>query len=631
MSTAKSSSVKPSEEIENVVIRLAGDSGDGMQLTGNQFTAVSALAGNDLATLPDFPAEIRAPAGTMAGVSAFQVQISSEDISHPGDKADVLVAMNPAALRSELSKVHSDATVIINTDGFGERELEKAGYESDPLDDDTLDGYYVIDVPMTSLTVTAVKELGAKRRDAERSKNFFALGLLCWMYSRNPDDVKDWIDERFASDDLIRRSNATAFDVGHAFGETTEQIPITHVVESADHAPGTYRNVNGNTALAWGMIAATQLSGLQSFLGSYPITPASDILHELSKHPAAAIRTFQAEDEIAAVTSAIGAAFAGDLAWTTTSGPGMALKGEAMGLAVSLELPLVIVNIQRGGPSTGLPTKTEQSDLFQAMYGRHGESPLPVIAARRPADCFECAIEAAQVALRYRTPVILLSDGYLGNSSEPWRIPDVADLPDLSVELATELNHENADGSMAFWPYLRDEETLARPWAIPGTPGLEHRIGGIEKQDGTGDISYDPVNHQLMTDLRAEKIQRVANDLPPPEYTGDLDADVLLVGWGSTWGTIASAVERLRKEGILVAHLHLRYVNPLPKEVGEILRSHRSVIVPELNMGQLSRMLRAEFLVDAQSLNKVSGLPFTVGEVEAAVRKVVHGDEGGSQ
>jgi 2-oxoglutarate ferredoxin oxidoreductase subunit alpha len=617
-----------SEEIENVVIRLAGDSGDGMQLTGNQFTAVSALAGNDLATLPDFPAEIRAPAGTMPGVSAFQVHISSEDISHPGDQADVLVAMNPAALRSELSKISSNATVIVNTDGFGERDLAKAGYEKNPLEDGTLEGYHVIDVPMTSLTVTAVTPLGVKRRDAERSKNFFALGLLCWMYSRDPQNVKDWINRRFASDELIRDANTTAFDVGHAFGETTEQISMTRVVAPADHPPGTYRNINGNTSLAWGMIAASQLSGLPGFLGSYPITPASDILHELSKHAAAGIRTFQAEDEIAAATAAIGAAFAGQLAWTTTSGPGIALKGEAMGLAISLELPLVIVNIQRGGPSTGLPTKTEQSDLLQALYGRHGESPMPVIAARRPSDCFECAIEAARVAIKYRTPVMLLSDGFLANSSEPWRIPDVADLPDLEVEFATEPNHENPDGSRDFWPYLRDETTLARPWAVPGTPGLEHRIGGLEKQDGTGDISYDPENHQLMTRLRAEKVARVADDLPPPEFHGPDDADVLVVGWGSTWGTIRSAVQRLQQDGMSVAHMHLRHLNPMATQVGEILKRHRAVVVPEMNMGQLSKVLRAEFLVDAQSLTKVAGLPFTVGEIEAYVRKAGHRNEG---
>ncbi|MFI5044381.1 MAG: 2-oxoacid:acceptor oxidoreductase family protein, partial [Acidimicrobiales bacterium] len=425
---------KPIEEIADVVIRLAGDSGDGMQLTGNEFTAISALAGNDLATLPDFPAEIRAPAGTLPGVSAFQVRIASREVTTPGDAANVLVAMNPAALRSELPKVVNGGTVVVNTDAFGERDLAKAGYEANPLETGVLDGYDLIEVPMTSLTTTAVKELGVKARDAERSKNFFALGLLCWMYQRNPDDVRSWINERFAKNDLVRQSNLKAFETGISFGETTELIPTTHLVPPARHEPGLYRNISGNTALSYGIIAAGQLSGLPTFLGSYPITPASDILHELAKHPQMGVRTFQAEDEIAACTSAIGAAFAGQLAWTTTSGPGLSLKGEAIGLAVSLELPLVIVDIQRGGPATGLPTKTEAADLLQAMYGRHGESPLPIVAASRPSDCFEAAIEAARIALRYRTPVILLSDGYLANSAEPWRLPDVATLPDLSVE-----------------------------------------------------------------------------------------------------------------------------------------------------------------------------------------------------
>ncbi len=621
--SATAAETKPREQITDVVIRLAGDSGDGMQLTGNQFTAVSALAGNDLATLPDFPAEIRAPAGTLPGVSAFQVRISSEDISTPGDEADVLVAMNPAALRSEISKLRSDGMVIVNADGFGERDLEKAGYEVSPLDDDSLDGFNVVEVPMTSLTVTKVKELGVKGRDAERSKNFFALGLLCWMYSRNPDDLRTWIEERFSSDELVKAANTTAFEVGYAFGETTELIPVTRAVAPVDRPAGTYRNVNGNTGLAWGIIASAQLSQLPTYLGSYPITPASDILHELAKYPEASIRTFQAEDEIAAVASSVGAAFAGNLAWTTTSGPGMALKAEAIGLAISLELPLVIVDIQRGGPSTGLPTKTEQSDLLQALYGRHGESPLPVIAASRPADCFECAIQAADIAIRYRTPVILLSDGYIANSSEPWCMPDSASLPDLSTEFATEPNHKAPDGTDEYWPYLRDPETLARPWATPGTPGLEHRIGGIEKADGSGDISYDPDNHQRMTNLRAEKVAGVADYYAPLEVTGDPDADLLMVGWGSTWGAIASAVETIRGEGAKVAQVHLRHLNPLPRELGDVIKGFRKVLVPEMNLGQLSRVLRAEYLVDAQSVNKVAGLPFTGGEIEAEIRKAL--------
>jgi 2-oxoglutarate ferredoxin oxidoreductase subunit alpha len=627
-----SGQTKPREQITDVVIRLAGDSGDGMQLTGNQFTAVSALAGNDLATLPDFPAEIRAPAGTLPGVSAFQVRISSEDISTPGDRADVLVAMNPAALRSELSKVRSDGTLIVNSDAFTERDLDKAGYEVNPLEDGSLDDYQLVEVPMTELTVTAVKELGVKARDAERSKNFFALGLLCWMYHRNPEDVRQWIRDRFA-DELVQKSNLTAFDVGLAFGETTEAIPVTRMIAPVERPPGTYRNINGNTALAWGIIASAQLSELQVFLGSYPITPASDILHELAKHAESGVRTFQAEDEIAAATSAIGAAFAGDLAWTTTSGPGVSLKGEAIGLAVSLELPLVIVNIQRGGPSTGLPTKTEQSDLLQAAFGRHGESPLPVVAAARPADCFECAIEAARIALTYRTPVILLSDGYIANSSEPWRLPEVASLPDLRVEHATQANHTNPDGSKDFWPYIRDPETLARPWAVPGTPGLEHRIGGIEKADGSGEISYDPDNHQRMTELRAEKVARVADSIPTPEVVGDLDADVLLVGWGSTWGAITAARERVRATGAKVAQLHLRHIVPLPHGIGDILRRYDKVLVPEMNLGQLSMILRSTFLVDAVPINKVAGLPFTAGEIEVEIHKAlgdVAGHNGGA-
>ena len=625
--TQGSTATKPSEEITDVVIRLAGDSGDGMQLTGTQFTAVSALAGNDLATLPDFPAEIRAPAGTLPGVSAFQVRISSEDISTPGDIADVLVAMNPAALRSELSKVRQGGMVIVNSDGFEERDLDKAGYDANPLTDDSLADYQVVEVPMTDLTVRKVKELGVKGREAERSKNFFALGLLCWMYSRNPDDLRAWIEDRFAKDELIRDANITAFEVGWSFGETTELIPVTRSVAPMERPPGTYRNINGNTGLAWGIIAAAQLSGLPTYLGSYPITPASDILHELAKHPEAGIRTFQAEDEIAAAASSVGAAFAGDLAWTTTSGPGMALKGETIGLAISLELPLVIVDIQRGGPSTGLPTKTEQSDLTQALFGRHGESPLPVIAASRPADSFECAIQAAEIAIKYRTPVILLSDGYIANSSEPWCLPDVEDLPDLSTTYATETNHTGADGVEEFWPYLRDPDTLARPWAIPGTPGLEHRIGGIEKADGSGDISYDPDNHQAMTDLRAAKVAGVARGYRKLEVTGDSeDADLLVVGWGSTWGAIAAAVERVRSAGGKVAHVHLRNLNPLPEDLGDIVRRYPKVMVPELNLGQLSMVLRSKYLIDAQSVSKVAGLPFTAGEIESEIHKMLGDD-----
>jgi 2-oxoglutarate ferredoxin oxidoreductase subunit alpha len=615
---------KPVEELADVVIRLAGDSGDGMQLTGNQFTAVSALAGNDLATLPDFPAEIRAPAGTLPGVSAFQVRISSREVTTPGDAADVLVAMNPAALRSELSKVVPGGTVIVNTDAFGERDLAKAGYDHDPLHNGELEGYDVVEVPMTSLTVNAVKELGVKPRDAERSKNFFALGLLCWMYHRNPDDVRAWIRERFAGKDQVLAANLRAFEVGLSFGETTELIPTTHLVPPLRREPGTYRSISGNTALAWGVIAAGQLSGLPVFLGSYPITPASDVLHELARHPQFAVRTFQAEDEIAACSSAIGAAFAGDLAFTTTSGPGLSLKSEAIGLAVSLELPLVVVDIQRGGPSTGLPTKTEAADLLQAMFGRHGESPLPIVAAARPSDCFDATIEAARLALKYRTPVILLSDGYLANSAEPWRLPDVGTLPDLSVEFTTEPNHADPDGTPVFWPYLRDSQTLARPWAVPGTPGLEHRIGGIEKADGSGDISYDPDNHQRMTDLRAAKVAGIAHDIAPVEVVGDVnDAEILLVGWGSTWGAITHAMERARSAGRRVAHAHLRHLNPFPPNLGEVLARYPKVLVPEMNMGQLAMLLRSTYLVDAVPVAKVAGQPFTAAELTVEIEKVL--------
>ncbi len=609
-------------EVDRVIIRFAGDSGDGMQLTGDRFTAASAVFGNDLSTLPEYPAEIRAPAGTLAGVSAFQVHISDHEITTPGDAPNVLVAMNPAALRSELKRLVDGGTVLVNTDAFTERNLEKAGYEVNPLTDGTLDHVTVYEVPMTSLTKEAVAPLGVKPRDAERSKNFFALGLISWMYTRPEGPTLTWIDQHFASKPQVAAANRAAFMAGHAFGETAELFDHPYAVRPAVRPPGTYTNITGNVALAWGLVAAGRQSGLPIFLGSYPITPASDILHELSKYKSFGIRTFQAEDEIAGIGSAIGAAFGGHLAVTTTSGPGVALKGEAMGLAVSLELPLVIVDIQRGGPSTGLPTKTEQADLFQAMYGRHGESPLPIVAAHSPAACFDAAIEAARIALKYRTPVMLLSDGYLANGSEPWRIPDVSDLPDISVEFATEPNHTDPDGNAVFWPYKRDPLTLARPWAVPGTPGLEHRIGGIEKADGTGNISYDPANHERMVHLRADKIAGIANDIPPVELTGDTDgAELLVVGWGSTWGAIDGAANRVRARGRRVAHAHLTHLNPFPPNLGEILARHDRVVVPELNLGQLSRLLRAEFLVDAHSITKVQGVPFTAGELEAAFLK----------
>jgi 2-oxoglutarate ferredoxin oxidoreductase subunit alpha len=609
-------------EVDRVIIRFAGDSGDGMQLTGERFTSASAVFGNDLSTLPEFPAEIRAPAGTLAGVSAFQVHISDHEITTPGDAPNVLVAMNPAALRSELHHLAVGGTVLVNTDAFDERNLTKAGYRSNPLDDGSLDPYTVYEVPMTSLTKEAVAPIGVKPRDAERSKNFFALGLVSWMYTRPSEPTLQWIEEKFAGKPQVIAANRAAFATGHAFGETAELFDHPYLVRPAERAPGTYTNITGNTALALGLVAAGQLSGLPVFLGSYPITPASDILHELSKHKSFGIRTLQCEDEIAGIGAALGASFGGHLGVTTTSGPGVALKSEAIGLAVSLELPLLIVDIQRGGPSTGLPTKTEQADLLQALYGRHGESPLPVVAPFSPGGCFDAAIEAVRIALKYRTPVMLLSDGYLANGSEPWAIPDIAELPDIAVEFTTEPNHLDSEGEAEFWPYLRDPETLARPWAIPGTPGLEHRIGGIEKQDGSGNISYDPANHERMVHLRADKIAGIANDIPLVEVRGDVDdAELLVVGWGSTWGAIDGAVDRCRANGRRVAYAHLVHLSPFARNLGEVLRRYPKVVVPELNLGQLSRVLRAEYLVDARSITKVQGVPFTPSELEAAIMK----------
>jgi 2-oxoglutarate ferredoxin oxidoreductase subunit alpha len=603
--------------VDHIIIRFAGDSGDGMQLTGDRFTSASALYGNDLATLPDFPAEIRAPAGTLAGVSAFQVQISDHDITTPGDAPSVLVAMNPAALASELHRLLPGGTIIANEDTFDERNLAKAGYANseNPLEDGSLDGYTLIKVPMTSLTKEACAELGVKPRDADRSKNFFALGLVSWMYSRPMETTTDWIKAKFAKNELVVAANTAAFKAGHAFGETAELGAHKVTISPAKLEPGTYTNINGNTALSWGLVAATQLSGIPMFLGSYPITPASDILHELSSKKSFNIRTLQAEDEIAAVASAVGASFGGHIGVTTTSGPGVALKGEAMGLALSLELPLVIVNIQRGGPSTGLPTKTEAADLMMAMYGRHGESPMPIVASYSPAQCFDAAIEACRLALKYRTPVMLLSDGYLANGTEPWKLPDVDSLPAIDVEFATAPNAKNDEGEDVFWPYLRDPVTLARPWAIPGTPGLEHRVGGIEKQDGTGNISYDPDNHAHMVQIRADKVSVIADDIPPTMVTGPDDADLLVLGWGSTWGAITSAVRRATAAGHSVAHAHLTHLNPFPKDLGDVLKRYPKVIVPEMNLGQLSKLVRAEYLVDAQTVSKVKGQPFTAAEI----------------
>jgi 2-oxoglutarate ferredoxin oxidoreductase subunit alpha len=611
--------VEEAELLPRVVIRFAGDSGDGMQLTGDRFTTVSALFGNDLSTLPDFPAEIRAPAGTLAGVSSFQVHISDHDITTPGDAPDVLVAMNPAALRADIPRLLSGGLVIVNTDTFTERDLTKAGYEVNPLTDGSLASYRVVEVPMSSLTKEATTPLGVKPRDADRSKNFFALGLISWLYTRPTTPTIEWIATRFAKTPQVMEANRAAFLAGHAFGETTELFERPYQVAPAKLPAGEYTNITGNTALAWGLIAAGQRAKLPLFLGSYPITPASDILHELSKHKNFGIRTFQAEDEIAAAGSALGAAFAGHLGLTTTSGPGVALKSETISLAVSLELPLLVIDIQRGGPSTGLPTKTEQADLNLALYGRHAEAPLPIVACYSPSHCFEAAIEAARIALKYRTPVILLSDGYLANGAEPWRLPDITMLPDISVPFAEQPNHVAADGTEEFWPYLRDPETLARPWAVPGTPKLMHRIGGIEKEDGTGNISYAPANHERMVRLRAAKVAGIAKDIPPAVVEGDLDGDLLVVGWGSTWGAIGDAVNRCRASGRKVARCHLVHLNPLPANLGEILRTFPRVLVPEMNLGQLSRLLRAEYLVDARSLTKVQGVPFTAAELVAAI------------
>ncbi|MCB0999741.1 MAG: 2-oxoacid:acceptor oxidoreductase subunit alpha [Acidimicrobiales bacterium] len=609
------------EQIDSIVIRFAGDSGDGMQLTGDRFTSASAVFGNDLSTLPDYPAEIRAPAGTVNGVSSFQVHISDHDITTPGDAPTVLIAMNPAALKADLGRLSPGGTVILNIDTFDERNLEKAEYTSNPLEDGTLTGFKVIEVPMTSLTKDAAAPLGVKPRDADRSKNFFALGLVSFMYSRPIEATLDWIDERFAKNDLVRQSNRAAFMAGYHYGETTEEFGHRYIVKPAHLPPGEYTNITGNVALAWGLVAAAHLAKLPLTLGSYPITPASDILHELSKHKNFGVRTVQAEDEIAAAALAVGASFAGHLGITTTSGPGVALKSEATSLAVSLEVPFLLVDIQRGGPSTGLPTKTEAADLNIAMFGRHGEAPLPIVASYSPAHCFFAAIEAARIALKYRTPVILLSDGYLANGSEPWKLPDVDTLPDISVPFATEHNHVNADGSTEFWPYLRDPDTLARPWAIPGTPGMMHRVGGIEKQDGTGNINYSPANHEKMVHLRAAKVARIADDYAPTAVHGDADADVCVLGWGSTWAAIDAAVQRTRRRGQKVAWVHLMHLNPLPNDLGTILQGFRKVIVPELNLGQLCRIVRAEYLVDATAVTKVQGMPFTALEIEDAIER----------
>ena len=606
----------PLQELDEVIIRFAGDSGDGMQLTGDQFTSISAALGNDLATLPEFPAEIRAPQGTLAGVSAFQVRISDFAITTPGDAPTVLVVMNPAALKAQLHNLVQGGAIIVNTDAFTERNIEKAGYKSNPLDDGTLDNYRNYPVPMGQITRDAVAEHGVKPRDAERSKNFFALGLISWMYTRPVEPTMEFINTKFRGKELVIKANEAAFKAGYNFGETAEIFEAHYEIKPAPLASGEYTNVNGNTALAWGLVAAGVLARLPTFLGSYPITPASDILHELSTMKNFGVRTFQAEDEIAAAASAVGAAFGGALAFTTTSGPGLALKGETLGLAVSLELPMVIVDVQRGGPSTGLPTKPEQADLLMAMYGRHSESPMPIVAAKSPSHCFDAAIEACRIALKYRTPVMLLSDNALANSSEPWLLPDVDSLPDIGVDFQTEFNGTNEDGDGIYLPYLRDEETLARPWAIPGTPGLMHRVGGIEKEDGSGNISYDPENHQKMVNVRQAKVDGI--DVPDVEVMGDQDADFCFLSWGSTWGAVDAATARLQKAGHKVAYVHLVHLNPFPSKLGEVLGKFKKVLCPEMNAGQLDKLVRAKYLIDVQGAHKMNGVPYTTAEIEAA-------------
>jgi 2-oxoglutarate/2-oxoacid ferredoxin oxidoreductase subunit alpha len=615
---------KQVEQREQVIIRFAGDSGDGMQLTGDRFTSETAQFGNDLSTLPDFPAEIRAPAGTLPGVSAFQLHFADHHVRTAGDSPDVLVAMNPAALKANLHDLAAGCDLIINTDEFTPRALTKVGYAANPLEDDSLSAYQVHPIPLTSLTVKALEGFEITRKDAERAKNMFALGLLSWLYHRPTDSTLAFLERKFAANAELARANVTAFNAGWNFGETTEAFTVRYEVKPATMPAGVYRNITGNAALSYGLIAASVRSGLPLFLGSYPITPASDILHELAKHKRFGVRTFQAEDEIAGIGAALGAAFGGSLGVTTTSGPGVDLKSETIGLAVSLELPLIIVDVQRAGPSTGMPTKAEQSDLLLAMFGRHGEAPVPIVAAISPADCFDAAVEAARIATKYRTPVFLLSDAYLANGSEPWLLPDVDSLPDLRLEFATAPNHEKADGTPEFWPYLRDPATLARPWAVPGTPGLEHRLGGIEKADGSGNISYDPGNHDLMVRLRQAKIDGIAQDIPPlivDDPSGD--AEVLVLGWGSTYGPIGAAVEVVRRDGGRVAHAQLRHLAPLPANTGDVLARYRRVVVPEMNLGQLSMVIRARYLVDAIPFTRVRGLPFKSEELADAIMDVI--------
>jgi 2-oxoglutarate ferredoxin oxidoreductase subunit alpha len=603
------------EVIDQAVIRFCGDSGDGMQITGSQFTNTVALYGNDLATFPDYPAEIRAPAGTLPGVSGFQVHFSSNDVYTPGDSVDVLVAMNPAALKMNLPDLKTNGILIVNLDSFKENDLRKAQIVTNPLEDHSLDGYRLFAVELTKMTRAALKDLGLDAKSMDRCKNFFALGMCYWLYNRSMEPTHGWLQEKFKSKQQLVQANKLAMQAGYSYCEATEAFQISYEIPPAKLAPGVYRNISGNAALALGFVAASQKAGIPLFLGSYPITPASDILHELSMYKDFGVITFQAEDEIAAITSAIGAAYAGALGITSTSGPGMALKTEALGLAVAVELPLVICDIQRGGPSTGLPTKTEQADLLQALFGRNSEAPIPVLAPSSPGDCFWIALEASRIAIKHMVPVIVLSDGYLANGAEPWKVPTVDELPEIPVHFET-----NPEG---FLPYRRDPVTLSRPWAVPGTPGLEHRIGGIEKQDVTGNINYEPLNHEHMVRLRAAKVESVAIDIPPVIPEGDESGDLLIIAWGSTHGPITAALNAQREKGRKIGHVHLRYLNPLPRDLGEVISRYKKVLVPEMNMGQLLMILRAKYLVDAQGYNKIQGKPFKTSEIEQKIEQML--------
>lgn len=612
--TAGSANTKQPTPIRGAVVRFAGDSGDGMQITGSQFTSAAALARNDLATFPDFPAEIRAPAGTLYGVSGFQIHFAADDVYTPGDAPDVLVAMNPAALKTNLADLVPTGLLIVNTGAFTKLNLQKAGYSANPLEDGSLEGYNLLAIDITKLTLAAVKPTGLATKDANRCKNFWTLGLMFWIYGRPLEPTVQWLNEKFARRPEIAEANRLALEAGHAYGETAEIAHYRYDVPAARVEPGTYRNISGNQATALGLVAASQLSGLDAVLGAYPITPASDVLHELSKYKHFGIHTIQAEDEIAAICAAIGASYAGRLGITSTSGPGLALKQEALGLAVMTELPLVVIDIQRGGPSTGLPTKTEQADLLFALFGRPSEAPVAVVAAATPSDCFHAAIEACRLAIEHMTPVVLLTDGYLANGAEPWRIPEVGSLPKIRAR-----QHTDPEG---FHPYLRDEETLARAWAIPGTPALLHRIGGLEKDYDSGNISYDPANHERMCRVRAEKIARIASSIPEQKIEiGEDSGKMLVLSWGSTFGSVREAVRKCRERGLGVSHAHMRYLNPFPRNLGDLLSRFDRVLVPEMNLGQLVKLIRSEFLIPAESLPKVQGLPFRVDEVESAIRQ----------